>query len=149
MNNRTGKTIRVLDNKIWKEFKKTYPPKKYDCADREELKKIVKEIFKVISEKLVKSKAGVIISGFGYLFNWKIPKKMQYSLTPKGKNIIKKYNYYTDMYMYSPLFLPNSTFEGWSMDHTFNDSLKQDLKENLQNGKKYKMYLYSFKNLLY
>jgi len=149
MNSRTGKSIRILDNLIWKEYQKKSRYKKYKLDNREELKIIVKEIFKVVSEKILSNTGGVFIRGFGYLFNWKIPNnKLLYSTTVAGKEVEKNFNYYTKNYMYSPTFVPVKKLEGWSMDNTFNRQFKKNLKTELVNGKKYKTYIYSFQNLL-
>ena len=148
MNSRTGKTTRVLDNNIWKEYNKTNPPQKYQLENREELKKIVKQIFKTIAEEIIEKKAGVLIRGLGYFFNWKVPKKMKYTITRKGKAPEERYNFDTDMYMTLPTFLPADDFKMWSMDATFNRTLKKALRTKLVNGFKYNIYPYTFKKIL-
>jgi len=146
-NNRVGKSHRILANTIWKEYKKTTPPKKYSFANREELKTVVKEIFKVIAERLVENEGGVLIRNFGYFFNWKVPKQMQYTLTSKGK-YVQKFNLYGNKAMHLPTFVPSTDMEGWSMDNTFNRELKKELSHKLNNGKKYKMFAYTFKSII-
>lgn len=149
MNSRTGNSVRLLDNFLWKRYKKVARYKKYQLESREELKAIVKMIFQVIAEKLVTNEAGVFIRNFGYFFIWKIPNRnLRYSITQKGEDIKTKANFYTDNYMYSPIFVPDNTLKGWSMDNTFNNTLKQDLSKQLNAGKKYKTYIHTFKNLL-
>ena len=143
-----GYSIRILDNNIWEEYKKTNPSNKVKFDNREEFKKVVKEIFKVISEQILEKKAGVLIRGLGYFFIWKIPRKIKYGLYKRGESIDYKYNHYTDMYMYSPTFLPAKSLEGWSFDTSFNHNIKKGLKKNLLNRIVYKMFPFSFKSIL-
>lgn len=149
MNSRTGNSIRLLDNYIWKRYRKHARYKKYQVENREELKNIVKCIFEVIAEKLIENSAGVFIRNFGYLFVWKIPNRnLRYSITPKGEQVIEKVNYYTDNHMFSPIYVPDKTMKGWSMDNTFNNTLKKELSVQLNSGKEYKTYINTFKNIL-
>jgi len=148
MNSRLGSTFRLLDHNIWKEYKKNYPPKKFSFENREEFKSVVKEICKVISERIVNSEGGVLIQGLGYFFNWKVPNKKGYTITRTGGSIEKKYNLYGAKHMHLPTFLPSEELEGWSMDGTFNKALKRRLRDNLYQNKQYKMYPFSFKNIL-
>jgi len=149
MNNRTGNSTRLLDNFLWSRYKKVARYKKHKLESREELKMIVKTIFQVIAEKLVDNEAGVFIRKFGYFFIWKIPNRgLRYSITKKGEELKTKPNFYTDNFMYSPIFLPDNSLQGWSMDNTFNNTLKQDLSKQLNAGKNYKTYMHTFKNLL-
>ena len=149
MNNRTGNSIRLLDNFLWRRYKKVARYKKYQLGNREELKTIVKIIFQVIAEKLVENEAGVFIRKFGYFFIWKIPNRdLRYSITKQGEELKTKSNFYTDNFMYSPILLPDNTIQGWSMDNTFNNTLKQNLSKQFNAGKNYKTYMYTFKNLL-
>lgn len=149
MNSRTGNSFRLLDNFLWKRYKKVARYKKYQVENREELKAIVKTIFQVIAERLVENEAGVFIRNFGYFFIWKIPNRnLRYSITTKGEEVKTRPNFYTDNYMYSPIFLPDTSIKSWSMDNTFNNSFKQELSKELNTGKRYKTYMYTFKNLL-
>ena len=96
---------------------------------------------------MVDNEGGVLIRGFGYFFNWKVPKKMQYTLTSKGR-YEQKFNMYGNKHMHLPTFIPSKDMEGWSMDNTFNRALKTKLSHNLNKGKKYKMFAYTFKSII-
>ena len=148
MNSRVANNTRLLDNSIWNEYNKKYISKKYKFESREEFKKVIKEIFKVIAKNLIEKEAGVLLRNFGYFFIWKIPQKMKYSITERGKNVVEKYNMYTDNYMYSPQFLGGSNMSQWSMDNTFNYNIKKNLKSKLLSGKHYKMFVNTFKSLI-
>lgn len=150
MNNRLDNSKRLIDNDIWKSYKGSKHFKKYPVENREEFKLIVKEIFKVIGEQLLTKPAGVFIKNFGYFFIWKIPVKRPYALTTQGKPITLKYNIYTDMYSYSPIFKPAKRFRGWFMDNSFNSNIKSGLHNKLINESKvYKTFVNTFKNLLH
>lgn len=140
--------FRVLDDGIYTEYKKYRLPKKVKCKDRNELKKVVKAIFKVISEELLEKQYGVYLDGFGYFFIWKIPRKMTYNIMNKGGKVEEHYNYKTNNYMYSPIFIASKYYKGWSMDNTFNKTFKKKLKDKLVSGFKYKTYLNSLSGFL-
>lgn len=140
--------IRVLDDSIYTEYLKYRLPKKLKCKDRNELKKIVKSIFEVITENLIEKKYGVYIEGFGYFFIWKIPRKLTYNVMKKGEGVEENFNYKTGNYMYSPVFIANRYYRGWSMDNTFNTTFKKKLKNKILSGFKYKTYLNSLKGFM-
>lgn len=141
-------SIRFLDDVIYTEYRKYRPPSTLKCKDRNELKKIARTIFEVISEHLLNKSTGVFIKNFGYFFIWKIPRKLPYNIQVKGGKVEECYNYKTGNYMYSPVYLPAHKHKGWSMDNTFNNTFKDKLKDKLLSGFKYKTYLYSLSGLL-
>jgi len=141
-------TYRLLDDEIYTHYRKYRLPKKIKCRDRRELKTIVKTIFEVIAEHLVEKSHGVILRNFGYLFIWKIPRKTSYNIMTNGGKVKEKFNYKTDNHIYSPVLIPSLPFKGWSMDNTFNKTLKLKLKDKLVAGKKYFTYIHSLKNII-
>ena len=74
--------------------------------------------------------------------------RMTYNIMINGGSVEEHFNYKTDNYMFSPIFIANSYFKGWSMDNTFNKTFKRKLKDNLIAGKKYKTYLNSLSGFM-
>jgi hypothetical protein len=126
-------------------------PKKYRVEGREELRKLIKTICKHIGNEIVEKPGGVHIRRLGYFFVWKIPRKTTYHKKIKGGKLEENYNYHTNHYMYSPIFLPsidkNRTFADWSMDNSFTSTVKQGIKNKVSSGFKYKIYPYSIQAL--
>jgi hypothetical protein len=122
-------------------------PDKHRAGDREELRKIVKTICKHIAEEVVEREGGVHISRLGYFFVWKIPRKMTYNTKVRGGTLEEKFNYHTNHYMFSPIFLPSidsrNTLKYWGMDNSFSVNIRQGIKEKVSSGFKYKIYPYS------
>ena len=152
MSKKLAKPFLLLHHSIHTDYLKYKKiPAKYRVKGREELRRIVKSICKHIGNEIVDRKAGVHISGLGYFFIWKIPRKMTYHKKVKGGNLEENFNYHTDHYMYSPVLLPSldqdSTLAHWSMDNSFVGNIKQGVKKNVMAGFKYKIYPYSIRRL--
>lgn len=122
-------------------------PEQYRIKGRENLRAFLKVIFKHIALTLVKNTSGVMIKNLGYLFIWKIPRKMKYRQYTKNKGVKESYNYHTNHHRFTPVFMPvktrNRLLDKWSLDNSFTDEVKQGIKEHLLAGKKYYAYPYS------
>lgn len=151
MGKKLAKPFNLLHHSINTEYLKQDIPKKYRLENREELRKLVREICGVIGEEIVNSEGGVHINRLGYFFIWKIPKKMTYNTHISGGKSEENFNYHTNHYMYSPIFLPSidkkSTLKNWGMDNSFNRKIRFGIKDKLKSGFKYKIYPYSIRRL--
>ena len=120
-------------------------------SDREELRKLMKTICKTIGNQIVERPGGVHIKRLGYLFVWKIPRKMTYHTKIKGEGLKEHYNYHSDHHMFSPVFLPSidhrKTLSDWSMDNSFTSKVKQGIKDKVKARFDYKVYPYSIQAL--
>lgn len=141
---------RLLDystHKYYVNNHKRTQPKELHAKNRKEFLDIVEEFYKVIGEQLVEREGGVCIKELGYFFIWKIPKKLQYDRLEKGIGYTTKFNYATNHVMYSPILIPAKRIKYWYLDKTFNNAIKQKLKQKILSGKKYKMYAHTLKQL--
>lgn len=140
-------------SKAYTEFvKKNHVAKDLKVTGRKELFLIVKTLFKHIGKNLVERTGGVMISNWGYFFNWKIPRKMAYQQKTRGQKIVEKFNVNSDHYMYSPVFMSsggNHNMRGWLMDNKFCKKIKLGINKKIDSGFKYKMYPHSLRKLLH
>lgn len=122
-------------------------PEKYRVKDRENLRRMIKTICKHIGREVVECRGGVHVRRLGYFFIWKIPRKMTYTTQVRGGNLKENFNYHSEHYMYSPIFLPSldnkNTLKDWSMDNAFSASIKQGVKRKIKSGFNYKIYPFS------
>ena len=124
---------------------------KHRVGDREELRKLMKAICKVIGEQIVERPGGVHIHRLGYFFVWKIPRKTTFHMKVRGEGLKESYNYHSNHHMFSPIFIPSvdsrKTLEGWSMDNSFTSVVKQGIKDKVRANFIYRAYPYSIKTL--
>lgn len=138
----------LLDKTKYTKYREKFI-KKDRVKDRQTFLDIYGDIFREIGNELVERDGGVNITNFGYFFIWKVPRKRAYKTVRKGVGEVVKYNHHTDNYSYMLQFYPsNKHLKHWRMDNSFNSSLKKRVAKQLFSGKKYKMYLYSLKELL-
>lgn len=145
----------ILDHKMSRAYteyvKNNNISKEHRAKGRKELFLIVRTIFKHIAKNLVEKTGGVMISGWGYFFIWKIPRKMSFEIRTRGKEKEEKFNYSTDHHMYSPIFLSSdgtTNMKGWIMDNKFCEKIKSGMTQKIRSGFKYRMYAYSLNKLL-
>lgn len=140
---------RLLDYSTHKHYVNNYKrtrPKELHAKSRKEFLDILSTFYKIIGEQLVEREGGVCIKELGYFFIWEIPRKMHYDLLGK-EGYTTKFNYASSHKMYSPILIPAKRIKYWYLDKAFSYSIKQDLKERLREGKKYKMYAHTLKQL--
>lgn len=139
----------VLDDKEYTRYREhKLISKENRIKGRPNYKKFVNTYFKVIAEEFVEREGGVCIKGFGYWFNWMPPKKIVGSYR-KDSEFVDMYSFATNHHLYFPTFWATDRLVWWCMDKTFNRGLKRQLKDKINAGKKYKMYLSSMKQLKY
>lgn len=124
---------------------------KYEKVDKYLLIKIAGNILKEIGKQMVISKGGVMIKNFGYFFVWKTQAKITYGEKFKHSPGEPRFNYHTNNYFYTPVFIPAGgpyNMKYWSMDHKFCKQVKDGICEKLVSGFKYRTYVYSLRRLL-
>lgn len=124
-------------------------PAKHAASDRKELRKILKTISKHMAEGVVECPGGVHLKGIGYFFNWKCPRKMTYHIKKEGEGLEEHFNHHTGHYMFLPTFVPMAgkldLISSWTMDKTFNQNVKDKVRDKLKKGFRYNNYLHSLK----
>lgn len=141
---------RLLTYAMHKHYVNNYKrtrPRTLHAKHRKEFLDIVSTFYRVIGEQLVEREGGVCIKELGYFFIWKIPKKIVYNMVLPEKGWDTKFNYHTNHVMYSPVFIANKKFRYWYMDKAFKQPLKKALKYKIIEGKKYKMYAHTLRQL--
>jgi hypothetical protein len=152
MRKKIAKSFNLLDHSIYTEYRKYKKISKNNrIKGREDLRKLVGKICEHIGKEIPERRGGVHIRRLGYFFIWKIPKKMSYNRFVKGEKVKELFNYHTDQYMFSPVFLPSidskETLINWSMDNSFSYKIRGRVKERVSEGYKYRMYPYSIYRL--
>lgn len=144
--------ISVMHHSIYTEYRKYDKILKKDkVKGREQLRKVIKTICDQIGEDIVERKAGVHIKRLGYFFIWKIPRKSTYLKKVRGGKLEEIYNYHTNHYIYSPIFLQSldskDSLKFWSMDNSFCEKVKLGVRDKILSSYKYNMYPYSITRL--
>ncbi len=152
MSKKLADHINVLHYSIYTEYRKYDKiSKKNRIKGRENLRGLLKKVCDKIGQEIVERKAGVHIKRLGYFFIWKIPRKTTYFKNVRGGTREEKYNYHTDHYMYSPVFLQSldstDSLKYWSMDNAFCEKVKVGVRKKVSSGYKYKIYPYSITRL--
>lgn len=147
---RFSKPYNILDKKNYSYYVHNFRKginKKHWAKDRDELTKILRTICVVMGDFIVERQGGLLMKRLGYFCVWKIPRKLPYKFLVKGQPLEERFNYHTNYHMYSPIFVPNRNknifIRYWSMDSTFDNSVRKRLKNKILAEFKYKNYLYS------
>ena len=126
--------------KLHNQHKKNLTKKNADITFQEVIR-INQLILKEVSEKLISNTGGVVLDGFGHLTLWKTPEKMkvrnlsegnegEFYFNPHSKGFLYLATLFTDVYS-------STNLKGWSMDGSFNATLKKKISTNIKNGFKY------------
>ena len=139
----------ILDDKEYTHYRANKKIKIINrIKGRTEYKKFIRTYLRVISEELLEREGGVCIKNFGYWFNWLSPTKTTGRIITRN-GLVETYSFITDHRLYFPTFWGTNNLVWWSMDKTFNETWRDKLAEKIKKGKKYKMYLSSFKQMKY
>ncbi len=107
--------------------------------------KVISCIMKHIGKSLVERSGGVMIDKLGYFFIWKVPRKIALIKGISKSGAYGEYFTHKSKYVsHSPIFVATSKeLDCWGMDNKFSRRLKRDYLIKIEEGHKYKMYLYS------
>lgn len=108
--------------------------------------------FQIISEQLLEKPGGVHIHNFGYFCVLQRPKRKAIKYKNKYGYTKENFNTKTKSYVYNLVFLPTKHIRGslsvWSMDRTFNRSVRMKLRKKLRSGVRYKNYIFTLSSAL-
>ena len=155
------KTVRITDEGIPFSNFKLYKPFRSYCRSKHvkpknippitTVFKIIIAIFKEIREQLINRTGGVMIKGFGY-FCVHVSKGHNITFVKKEDRIVpRKLSRDLGKQRITMLFLPNESdglFKLWSMSHQYAEEIKNEVKANIRNGKKYKIYPFTLRKML-
>ena len=144
--------VKLLHHSIYTEYRKYDKiAKTKKVKGREELRNVMDVICKHIGKGIVESPGGVLVDNLGYFFVWKVPRKGTYFMRTTDKEKQENYNFHTDHHLYLPTFVPTkpkiSVIQGWGMDKTFHEEVKQGIASKLRGGETYRMYAHSIKQI--
>lgn len=140
--------VTIISNEFTKfyraEVNKLENKKYITITNNNDVKKVVSEIFKVTAKHIVDNIGGVFLNRIGFFGVWRSFKPLVASAgypRPRMNKMTDGYQYFLH---YSSDVNKNSKFSDWTMDRTFNRAIKSELSKRLNNGVKYRNYLYHF-----